>query len=107
MSRESNFQSSLIKELKRRFEGCVVVKNDANYLQGICDLLILFGEQWAALECKASAKSKHQPNQDYYVKKLNNMSFARFIYPENKEEVLDDLQQAFQFRREACLSRRE
>lgn len=95
MSKESSFQSSLIKELKKRFEGCLVVKNDANYLQGICDLLVLFGERWAALECKASANSKHRPNQDYYIEKLDKMSFARFIYPENKEEVLNDLQQTF------------
>lgn len=96
MSKESSFQSSLIKELKKRFDGCLVVKNDANYLQGICDLLILFGERWAALECKASANSKHRPNQDYYIKKLDKMSFARFVYPENKEEVLNDLQQTFE-----------
>lgn len=105
MAKESKFQSQLIKELKQRFEGCVVIKNDATYLQGICDLLILFGETWAALECKASASSSHRPNQDYYVDKLDNMSFARFIYPENKEEVLDDLQQTFQSRRKTRVSR--
>lgn len=96
MARESNFQRQLIKKLKDRFEGCVVVKNDAGYLQGICDLFIFFGKQWAALECKKSATATHQPNQDYYVEKFNNMSFARFIYPENEKEVLDELQRAFE-----------
>lgn len=94
-SKESSFQAKLIKELKERFEGCFVQKNDAGYMQGICDLLILFGEKWAMLECKASADAHRQPNQEYYIDKFNEMSFARFIYPENKEEVLDELQQAF------------
>lgn len=96
MSKESAFQSKLIKELKARFKGCIVLKNDANYLQGFCDLLILFGEKWAALECKKAADASHQPNQKYYVERLNSMSFARFIYPENKQEVLDELQQTFE-----------
>jgi len=96
MKRESKFQSELIKELKSKFPDCVVMKNDANYIQGIPDLLILNGERWAALECKRSSSSKHQPNQDYYVDKMNNMSFARFIFPENKKEVLDDLARSFE-----------
>lgn len=47
------------------------------------------------LEVKKSANAAHQPNQDYYVEKMNLMSFARFIYPENKKEVLHELQQSF------------
>lgn len=105
MAKESEFQARLIKELKERFADCVVIKNDATYMQGICDLLILFGKKWAALECKASANSPHRPNQDYYIDKFDNMSFARFIYPENKEEVLNELQQTFKPRRKARVSR--
>ena len=96
MAKESNFQRRLIKKIKERFIGCVVLKNDAEYLQGICDLLILFGNKWAALECKKDGNASHQPNQDYYVDKLNKMSFARFIYPENEKEVLDELQRTFE-----------
>ena len=92
---ESKFQSDLIKEIKGRFPGCIVMKNDASYIQGIPDLLILSGDKWAALECKQSAKAKHRPNQDYYVEKMNDMSFSAFIYPENKEEVLNDLGRSF------------
>lgn len=93
---ENEFQSKLIKELKVRFPGCIVTKLDANHIQGIPDLLILWNDRWAVLECKKSAKAKHQPNQDYYVKRLDEMSFSRFIFPENKESVLDELQSAFQ-----------
>lgn len=92
---ERDFQSNLIKELKKLFEGCIVMKTDANYIQGFPDLLILFKEKWALLECKREKNAAHQPNQDYYIDILNKMSFARIIYPENKEEVLNGLQQAF------------
>lgn len=97
---ESKFQSDLIKEIKGRFPDCIVMKNDASYIQGIPDLLILSGDKWASLECKKSSKAKHRPNQDYYVDKMNEMSFSAFIYPENKEEVLDELGRSFERRSE-------
>lgn len=93
---ESGFQDNLIKDLKFMFPGCIITKLDSSYIQGIPDLLILFEDKWAVLECKKSANAKKQPNQPYYVDTMNAMSFARFIYPENKEEVLYELQQAFQ-----------
>ena len=43
---ESQFQSKLIKELKKLFPGCIVMKSDSGYLQGIPDLLILFNDKW-------------------------------------------------------------
>lgn len=94
-AQERHFQSALIRELKKRFAGCIVTKLDSSHIQGIPDLLILWGKHWATLECKKNAKAKHQPNQDYYVGLMNDMSFSRFIYPENKEEVLHELEQAF------------
>ena len=99
MALESKFQSNLIKELKSLFPGCMVLKNDPNYIQGVPDLLVLYKKHWAALECKRSADSSVRPNQPYYVEEMDRMSFASFIYPENKEEVLDGLQSAFQSRR--------
>lgn len=92
---ESSFQSKLIKDLKKRFPGCVVIKNDASYIQGFPDLTVFYKDKWAVLECKKSEKAKKQPNQEYYVDTLNRMSYSSFIYPENKEEVLNELQRAF------------
>ena len=97
--RENTFQANLIKELKDLFPGCVIIKNDANQLQGISDLLILYEDRWAILECKRSYNASRRPNQDYYIDKFNAMSFAAFIYPENREEVLDELESAFRTRR--------
>ena len=90
---ESGFQDRLINKLKKLFPGCMVFKMDQ--IQGIPDLLILYKDKWASLECKRTARAKKQPNQEYYVGKMDEMSFSRFISPENKEEVLDELQQAF------------
>lgn len=90
---ESGFQDKLRKDLEERFPGSMIFKMEQK--QGIPDLLILYGDRWASLECKRSEKAAHRPNQDYYVEKMNGMSFSRFIYPENKEEVLNELQEAF------------
>lgn len=88
---ENRFQANLIKKLKRLYPDCVVMKNDSSYIQGIPDLLVLYKDKWASLECKKTANARHQPNQDYYVGKMDEMSFARFIFPENEEQVLDEL----------------
>lgn len=92
--RESGFQDRLIKKLEELFPGCMIFKMDQ--IQGIPDLLILYGKKWASLECKRAKRAKRQSNQPYYVEKMNEMSFSRFIYPENKEEVLNELQRAFE-----------
>ena len=95
MGRESKFQKELKEELKERFPGCIIMKNDPNYIQGIPDLTILYNDKWAALETKRDKNATHRPNQDYYVKKMNEMSFSAFIFPENKEEILNDLERSF------------
>lgn len=92
---ERDFQSSLIQDLKRMFPGCIVMKNDSSYIQGIPDLLILYKNKWASLEVKKNSRAKRQPNQEYYVGQMNEMSFSRFIYPENKEEILNELSETF------------
>lgn len=93
---ERTFQKELIKELKKLFKGCIVIKLPANYIQGIPDLLILYCMKWAALEIKKSAKASLRPNQKFYISKMNKMSFARIVYPENKKEVLNELSRFFE-----------
>lgn len=88
---ENKFQSKLIKEIKDKFPGCIVLKNDPTYIQGVPDLTIFHSDKWAALEVKKDGKASKQPNQEYYVEKMDEMSFASFIYPENKDQVLDEL----------------
>lgn len=92
---ESKFQAELIKKLHKRFPDCIVMKNDPNYIQGVPDLLILHNDAWAALECKKSKTASVRPNQSYYVEKMNRMSYASFICPENEQEVLNELERAF------------
>ena len=96
---EKIFQSELIKELRELFPGCIILKNDPTYIQGIPDLLILFEDKWAALEVKKSITASHRPYQEFYVNKMGRMSYANFIYPENKEVVLNELQETFFSRR--------
>lgn len=88
---ENRFKTKLIGELESLFPGCIILHMDPNEIQGIPDLLILYKNKWAALEGKKSARASLRPNQEYYVDLMDHMSFAAFIYPENKDEVLDDL----------------
>ena len=92
---EKDFQKDLMDEIKRLYPGCVVLKNDAGYIQGFPDWTILYKDKWAVIEAKKDKNAKKQPNQDHYVNKLDNMSFSRFAYPENKDEVLRDLARVF------------
>lgn len=88
---ENKFQAKLIKEIKDTFPGCIVMKNDSSYIQGIPDLVVLHEDKWAALECKKTGSASKRPNQEYYVDRMDKMSFAKFIYPENKDEVMNSL----------------
>ena len=91
MKRESKFQASLIRTIKNLLPGCIVLKGPSDYIQGIPDLIILYGASWAALEVKRSEDEPHQPNQDYYVEMMSEMSFAAFIFPENTQIVLNNM----------------
>ena len=95
MKKENKFQHDVIKEIEKRFPGSIVMKTDPSYIQGIPDLLVLYGSKWASLEVKRSANETHRPNQDYYVESMNGMSYSSFIYPENKEVVLNELSEYF------------
>jgi hypothetical protein len=104
---ERDYQARLIKKLRLLFPGCVILKNDTSYMQGVPDLLVLFEDKWAMLEVKESEDSIEQPNQRFYVQQFSEMSFGAFIYPSNEEEVLRDLQQAFGARRYPRLAKSE
>ena len=93
---ESKFQKELMDEIRKRYPGCVIMKNDSGYIQGFPDWTVFYKNKWAVLEVKKEKNAKKQPNQPYYVDKLNDMSFSRFVYPENKEEVLEELDKIFE-----------
>lgn len=105
--RENKFQANFKQELMDRFPGCMVTKLDSSNIQGIPDLLFLYEDKWATFEVKRCANAKRQPNQEYYVDKMNGMSFSRFVCPENKEEVLDELQRTLEPGRSTRVSRRK
>lgn len=92
---ESQFQKELIDEIKARFPGAIVLKNDPDYIQGIPDLTVLYGRCWALLEVKQNRYSSKRPNQEYYINLGNEMSFAAFVFPENREEILNEMARSF------------
>ena len=92
---ESKFQKELMDKIRDRYPGCVILKNDSSYIQGFPDWTILYKDKWAVLEAKRAKNAAKQPNQEYYVDKLNNISFSRFVYTDNSEEVLEDISKYF------------
>ena len=103
--KESKFQNGLIKNIKKNFPDSIVLKTNPNYIQGIPDLIILYRDKWVALECKKSEKAHHQPNQEYYISKMNSMSYASFVYPENERRVLDEMESALRDSRRPRISK--
>jgi hypothetical protein len=101
---ENKYQAKIIAKLEDMFPGCLITKIDTSFRQGLPDLLILWKKYWAVLEVKASESASSQPNQEHYIERLNGMSYAAFIYPENEREVLSALQQAFKPPRRARIS---
>lgn len=102
---EISYQAKLVKKLRNALPGCQILRTDPTQEQGIPDWLILFNGRWGMLEVKASADSPTQPNQEYHVERYNQMGFARFVYPENEEQVLRDLQSALGAGRPTRLSK--
>lgn len=96
---EKDFQKKFIRELEAIFDGCILIKNDAGYIQGFPDWTMFYKNRYAVLEIKKNKSAQHQPNQDYYVDLINSMGFARFVYPENKNDVIEDLKRYFKKRK--------
>ena len=104
--REKVYQAKVIKRLRKEFVDCLILKNDSNYIQGVPDLIVLYGPRWAMLEVKVRDTAPVQPNQEYWVAELNYMGFAAFVCPENEDEVFRDLQRAFAPNRAARSAKR-
>lgn len=92
---EGSYQTNLCEKIREKIPGALIMKTDPTFVQGIPDLLILKNEKWAALEVKKDKKASHRPNQDFYVNKLNDWSYAAVIFPENEKEILNELEHTF------------
>ena len=97
MTKESEYQGRMIQTIRRLLPGCIILKNDSSYLQGVPDIIVLYKDRWGTIEFKKSKTAKVQPNQEHYIDVMNDMSFAAFLSPENELEVLRDLQLALRF----------
>ncbi|QFP95480.1 VRR-Nuc domain protein [Arthrobacter phage Makai] len=103
---ESDFKSDTLQEIRDRLPGCEILHNDANYIQGIPDTLVVYGPNYGFLEFKRATGAAKQANQEWYIDKFNKMSYASFIQPENKEAVLNELQSALSHPRDTCAPKR-
>lgn len=105
--KESKFQAALIKRIIEMYPEAIVLKNDPNYRQGIPDLVVLYRDKYAILECKRDEKSPHRPNQLYYIKMFSRYTVSSFVYPQNLEEIINAIQKLFDTARTTCIPRSE
>ncbi len=92
---ESEFKEIVKDEIRDRFPDL-----DLDFVTTISrsmpDMIILAPAcYWAALEFKRSKNSPHRPNQDHHIERLRKKGYATFVYPENLEVVLDELEILF------------
>ena len=93
---ESEFKKQFINRLKAQLQGVDLdFVNTKPYNRSMPDLIILGPNVWAALEFKKSEHTSRQPNQEYHILRLLNKGYARFVYPSNSEEVLNELERLF------------
>ena len=94
---ENEYKRILKRKIEALVPGCLVLKNDEQMIQGIPDMTILFGARYAIVEVKRSLDARWRPNQEYYLEHVTGMGGnAFFICPENEDEVLDEIQRAFE-----------
>lgn len=90
---ESDFQNDIIIPFLKK-HGCFVMKLSPmmGIPKGTADIFFCKELLYGFLECKKTKKSKRQPGQEMFIKKMDDWAFARVVYPENWEEVKADLE---------------
>lgn len=59
---------------------------------GVADIFFCKEGFYGWLEAKGSARAKKQPGQERFVEKMDEWSFARFVHPDNWEQVKAELE---------------
>lgn len=93
---ESEYQKKFLDNISILFKGCIILPLDPKYKQGIPDWIVLYKKKWAALEIKRTKHAHRQPNQAYYVERMNNMGYSSFVYPENEQKIIQELIKHFE-----------
>jgi len=92
MSRESTLQTTVKKFLKSKGCEVLVIRPQPGIPDGWEDIMFLKEGFWGCIETKKSATAKYQPLQQERLKKHNEWSWARRVYPENWNEVKAELE---------------
>lgn len=96
MKLESAFQKEFKDRLKEILPLCIIKRNSTDDIQGFPDLTVYCGDKYALIECKRYKDAPHRPNQDYYIELFRSEGvYATFVYPENVDTVLVELETYF------------
>lgn len=89
---EQKLQTEITKWLRQK--GCYVIKLNATagVPVGAPDVLALKDGFWVALEIKASKTAHKQPLQQETIDKLDEWSYAKFVWPDNWPLIQSELE---------------
>jgi hypothetical protein len=87
--KESKFEQDFCRRLRNVDKDVIVVKLTG--ISGIPDRIVLYHDKFVLLEFKRSKNASHRPLQDWYIDHFDGWGLARFVYPENGEEVFSEV----------------
>lgn len=89
---EGKVKAEIVKWL--RSKGCFVwiCKQDSTTQKGASDLVFFFEGFYGWIEVKASKTAPRRPGQEAFVKKMDEWSWAKVVYPENWDETKRELE---------------
>ena len=92
MSTEAKLQSEVIKWL--RSQHCFVMKCSVmpGIPAGTSDVFFCYEGFYGFIEVKKSKTAKFQPLQPEFLEKMHNWSWAKAVYPENWDEIKQELE---------------
>lgn len=91
---EKDFKKSFHTRVKRAVHPLAILqyKQDSTTVAGFPDTIIILEGITIFIEFKKSKTAKFRPGQKEWIEKLNNNGHFAFVcYPENADEVLEEI----------------
>lgn len=93
---ESKFKEKFFEEFKAKVPQTGILYKASFSKRSYPDVVLLGPNgRWAVLEFKRAEKAARRIHQALHIEILSEMGYARFVSPENSEEVIRELEAYF------------